>query len=116
MVTINAADAGTIAIGGDLVVNRLGFGTMRLPGPGVIGPPANLAAARETLRLLPELGVNLIETSIAYGPLVADLLVRDVLHPYAGIVIASSGGLLRPGPSQWSIDGRPEALRRAVWA
>ena len=104
----------TITIGGDLVVNRLGYGTMRITGPGVIGPPPDIAAARETLRLLPELGVNLIETSAAYGPLVADLLVRDVLHPYRGLVIAASGGMLRPGPSQWSIDGRPEALRRAV--
>lgn len=114
MLKIDAAESGTIAIGGDLAVHRLGYGTMRITGPGVIGPPANIEAARETLRLLPELGVNLIETSVAYGPLIADLLVREVLHPYRGLVIASSGGLLRPGPSRWLTDGRPEALRRAV--
>ncbi|HEX7702129.1 MAG TPA: hypothetical protein VF403_15435, partial [Kofleriaceae bacterium] len=74
MLKIDAAESGTIAIGGDLAVHRLGYGTMRITGPGVIGPPANIEAARETLRLLPELGVNLIETSIAYGPLIADLL------------------------------------------
>jgi aryl-alcohol dehydrogenase-like predicted oxidoreductase len=106
--------AGTITIGGDLVVHRLGYGTMRLPGEGVIGPPQDIAAARATLRLLPELGVDVIETSVAYGPLIADLLVREVLHPYRDMVIASSGGMLRPGPSRWTIDGRPEALRRAV--
>lgn len=108
-----AADAGDVMIG-DLRVHRIGYGTMRLTGPGIFGPPPDLAAARETLRIQPELGVNLIDTSNAYGPLVAEMLVRDVLYPYAGLVIATKGGLLRPGPNQWVMDGRPEALRAAV--
>jgi pyridoxine 4-dehydrogenase len=110
----NAADAGTITIGGDLVVNRLGFGAMRLTGPGIMGPPIDMAAARATLRALPELGVNFIDTSNAYGPVVSELLVREVLHPYTGLVIATKGGLLRPGPNQWLNDGRPQSLRAAV--
>jgi pyridoxine 4-dehydrogenase len=104
---------GTIAIG-DIEVSRLGFGTMRIVGPGVIGLPPDLAAARETLRLLPELGVHLVDTANASGPVIAELLVREVLHPYRGLVIATKGGLLRPGPFQWHSDGRPEALRAAV--
>ncbi|HEX3476949.1 MAG TPA: aldo/keto reductase [Kofleriaceae bacterium] len=104
---------GTIAIG-DFEVCRLGFGTMRLVGPGVIGPPRDVAAARETLRLLPELGVNLVDTANSYGPLLAEWLVRAVLHPYRGLLVATKGGLLRPGPNQWQTDGRPEALRAAV--
>jgi pyridoxine 4-dehydrogenase len=104
---------GTITIG-DLQVSRLGFGTMRIVGDGVFGAPPDLSAARETLRLVPELGVNLVDTANAYGPLIAELLVRDVLHPYRGVVVATKGGLLRPGPSQWKSCGRPEALRAAV--
>jgi aryl-alcohol dehydrogenase-like predicted oxidoreductase len=104
---------GTIAIG-DFEVSRLGFGTMRIVGHGVIGLPPDLAAARETLRLVPELGVNLVDTANAYGPLIAELLVREVLHPYPGLLIATKGGMLRPGPFQWHSDGRPEALRAAV--
>src|SRR5262249_23629844 len=72
---------------------------------------ADLEAARTILRSLPELGVNFIETSIAYGPMISELLVRETLHPYPGMVVATNGGLLRPGPSQWVPDGRPEALR-----
>ena len=104
---------GTIAIG-DFQVSRLGFGTMRIVGPGVFGPPPDVAAARETLRLVPELGVNLIDTANAYGPLFAEVLVRDVLHPYRGLLVATKGGMLRPGPFQWKTDGRPEMLRAAV--
>jgi pyridoxine 4-dehydrogenase len=104
---------GTIAIG-DFQVSRLGFGTMRLVGPGVFGPPLDVAAARETLRLVPELGVNLVDTANSYGPLLAEWLVRTVLHPYRGLLVATKGGLLRPGPSEWQPDGRPEALRAAV--
>jgi len=109
-----AAAAGTITIGGDLTVNRLGFGTMRIIGPGAIGPPPDPEAARATLRALAELEVNFVETSIAYGPMISDLLVREVLHPYTNMVIATGGGLVRPGPSQWLEEGRPEALRLAV--
>lgn len=103
----------TIAIG-DFQVSRMGFGTMRIVGPGVFGPPPDVAAARETLRLVPELGVNLVDTANAYGPLFAEVLVRDVLHPYRGLLVATKGGFLRPGPFQWKTDGRPEMLRAAV--
>jgi len=104
---------GTVTIG-DLEVSRLGFGTMRIVGEGVMGMPHDLAAVRETLRLVPELGIQLIDTANSYGPLVAELLVREALHPYRGLVIASKGGMLRPGPFQWHTDCRPEALRKAV--
>lgn len=106
-------NCGTIAIG-DFQVSRMGFGTMRLTGPGVFGPPPDVAAARETLRLVPELGVNLVDTANSYGPLLAEWLVRAVLHPYRGLLVATKGGVLRPGPSEWQPDGRPEALRAAV--
>ncbi|MEP6864480.1 MAG: aldo/keto reductase [Deltaproteobacteria bacterium] len=104
----------TVTIGGDLVIHRLGFGAMRLTGPGIAGPPPNMPAALETLRALPELGVDFVDTSNAYGPMVSELLVRQALHPYRGITVATKGGLLRPGPNQWQPDGRPEALRAAV--
>ena len=104
---------GTIAIG-DLQVSRLGFGTMRITGPGVFGPPHDVASAHETLRLLPELGVNLVDTANAFGPLFAELLVRSVLYPYRGLVVATKGGVVRPGPSHWQEAGRPEQLRAAV--
>jgi pyridoxine 4-dehydrogenase len=104
---------GTIAIG-DFQVSRIGFGTMRITGPGVMGPPRDLAAAREALRLVPELGINLVDTANAYGPLVAELLVCDELHPYRGLLVATKGGVVRPGPNQWRSDGRPAALRAAV--
>jgi aryl-alcohol dehydrogenase-like predicted oxidoreductase len=104
---------GTITIG-DFEVSRLGFGTMRVVGDGVFGPPRDIASARETLRRVPELGVSLIDTANSYGPLVAELLVREALHPYRGLLVATKGGFLRPGPFQWHPDGRPEALRAAV--
>jgi len=110
----SADAAGTVTIGGDLVVNRLGFGTMRLTGAGAFGPPRDLDAARAALRASIDLGVNLIDTSNAFGPLVAELLVREVLHPYRDITIATKGGLLRPAPFQWNNDGRPESLRTMV--
>jgi pyridoxine 4-dehydrogenase len=106
---------GTVTIG-DISVHRLGFGTMRLTGPGIFGPPGDLERARQTLRLVPELGIDFVDTSNAYGPIVAELLVREVLHPYRGILVATKGGLLRPGPEQWSNDGRPASLRTAVEA
>lgn len=99
---------------GDRAIRRLGFGTMRLVGRGVMGPPPDVAAARECLRLLPSLGVDFVDTANSYGPLIAEMLVREVLHPYASVTVATKGGLLRPGPLQWKNDGRPEALRVAV--
>jgi aryl-alcohol dehydrogenase-like predicted oxidoreductase len=107
--------AGRVSIG-HLSIHRLGLGTMRFTGPGIFGPPPDLEAARATLRTARELGVDFIDTSNAYGPMVAELLVRQTLHPYAGVVVATKGGLLRPGPEQWVKDGRPVALRAAVEA
>jgi len=111
-----AAASGTISIGGDLEVHRLGYGAMRITGPGFIGPPPDMAAARATLRALPGLGVTFVDTAIAYGPMVSEMLVREALHPYTGMVVATKGGMLRPGPYQWVMDGRPEALRASVEA
>ena len=112
----SVAEAGTVTIGGDLTIHRLGFGTMRLTGPGMFGPPADLDGARATLRTVRELGSDFVDTSNAYGPVVAELLVRESLHPYTGITVATKGGLLRPGPNQWANDGRPASLRTAVEA
>jgi len=108
---------GTITIGGDLTVGRLGFGAMRLCGPGVWGEPADPAAAREILHRVVDLGVTLIDTADAYGPEVNERQIAEALYPYpAGLVIATKGGLLRPGPGRWTPDGRPEYLRAACEA
>jgi len=114
MASINASGSGTFKIGGDLEVNRLGFGAMRITGKGIWGEPANPKAARETLAKLPELGVNLIDTADSYGPFVSEDLIREVLHPYKGLVIATKGGLTRHGPDIWAPLGRPEYLRQCV--
>lgn len=112
--TLDAAAAGTISLG-DLTVNRLGFGAMRLTGPGVWGPPADPAVARAVLRRAVELNVNLIDTADSYGPHINEELIADALHPYpAGLVIATKAGWLRPGPGRWVPDGRPHHLRDAV--
>jgi aryl-alcohol dehydrogenase-like predicted oxidoreductase len=103
----------TVAIG-DIAIHRIGFGTMRLTGPGAFGPPADLESARAMLRALVELGVDFVDTSNAFGPVVSELLVREALHPYRGITVATKGGLLRPGPNRWVHDGRPDSLRAAV--
>ncbi|MDQ1449072.1 MAG: pyridoxine 4-dehydrogenase [Actinomycetota bacterium] len=110
--TPNAAAGGTFTIGGDLPVNRLGFGTMQLPGPGVWGEPRDPGEALRVLRRAVELGVNLIDTADSYGPFVAERLIKEALHPYpADLVIATKAGLTRPGPGQWVPDGRPAYLR-----
>jgi aryl-alcohol dehydrogenase-like predicted oxidoreductase len=114
MTTPNAAASGTFSIGGDLEVNRLGFGAMRITGKGIWGDPADPAKARATLAKLPELGVNLIDTADSYGPYVSEDLIREVLHPYEGLVIATKGGLTRHGPNVWPPLGRPEYLRQCV--
>ena len=105
----------TIQIG-DMTIHRLGYGAMRITGPGVFGPPLDIEAARATLRSLPALGVDFVDTAIAYGPMVSEMLVREALHPYTGMVIATKGGLARPGPGQWLPDGRPEVLRASAEA
>ncbi|WP_413626331.1 aldo/keto reductase [Luteibacter sp. Lutesp34] len=114
MSSIHAAASGTFRIGGDLEVNRLGFGAMRITGKGIWGDPADPRAARQTLEKLPALGVNLIDTADSYGPFVSEDLIREVLHPYKGMVIATKGGLTRHGPDIWAPVGRPEYLRQCV--
>jgi pyridoxine 4-dehydrogenase len=114
--TKRVADAsGTITLGGDLSVNRLGFGAMRLTGPGVWGDPDNPEEALRVLRRAVELGVNFIDTADAYGPFVSELLIRKALHPYPkGLVIATKAGLTRQGPNRWAPVGRAEYLRQQV--
>jgi pyridoxine 4-dehydrogenase len=107
-----AADSGTITIGGDLTVRRLGFGAMRVTGDGIWGPPADRDEAIAVLRRALELGVNFIDTADSYGPEVSEELIADALHPYPeDLVIASKAGLVRPGPGVWEPDGRPEHIR-----
>ena len=108
--TSNASASGTFRIGGDLEVNRLGFGAMRITGKGVWGPPADHAEAIATLKRLPELGVNFIDTADSYGPNVSEQLIKEALHPYTKVHIATKGGLTRRGPDQWASNGRPEYL------
>jgi pyridoxine 4-dehydrogenase len=108
----SAAAAGTIDIGGDLTVNRLGFGAMRITGAGIWGEPSSRDQAIATLRRVVELGVNFIDTADSYGPQVSETLIAEALHPYADdLVIATKGGYARSGPNRWEPDGRPEHLR-----
>ena len=110
-----ATASGTFTIGGDLTVYRLGFGTMRLTGPGIWGPPANKNEAIAVLRRALELGINLIDTADSYGPEVSESLIAEALYPYPkDLVIATKGGYVRPGPDQWVPDGRPQHLREAL--
>ncbi|MDQ1717590.1 MAG: pyridoxine 4-dehydrogenase [Pseudonocardiales bacterium] len=111
---VHASEAGQIDIGGDLTVNRLGFGAMRLTGPGIWGPPADLDVARAVLRRAVELEVNFIDTADSYGPHVSETLIAEALYPYPeDLVIATKGGLERTGPNQWPVNGRPEHLKSA---
>jgi len=111
----SAAAAGTIDIGGDLTVNRLGFGAMRITGDGIWGEPADADRAKAALRRAVALGVTFIDTADSYGPDVSERLIAEALYPYPDeLVIATKGGLLRPGPGQWNPDGRPEHLRQAL--
>jgi len=112
-----AAAAGTLTIGGDLTVSRLGFGAMRITGPGIWGPPADSAAARRVLQRAVELGVDFIDTADSYGPEVSERLIAAALHPYPrGLVVATKGGMVRPGAGEWAADGRPAHLRAACEA
>jgi len=113
--TMNPATNPTWQLGGDLSVNRLGFGAMRITGEGIWGWPPDRNNALKVLKRAVELGVNLIDTADAYGPETSELLIAEALHPYPkGLVIATKGGLTRPGPSQWVPHGRPEHLKQAV--
>ena len=113
----NAGGAGTVDVGGDLTVNRLGYGAMRITGNGIWGPPVDPAVAVAVLRRAVELGVNFIDTADAYGPDVSETLIAEALHPYPDdLVIATKGGLTRSGPNRWEADGRPEHLRESCEA
>ena len=113
--TISAAAAGTFTIGGDLTVNRMGYGAMRITGAGVWGPPADKAASLLTLRRAIDLGVNLIDTADSYGPGTSEELIAEALYPYpGGLVIATKGGWERPGPGQWTHNASPKHLTGAL--
>ncbi len=113
--TISAKASGTFKIGGDLQVNRLGYGAMRLTGEGIWGPPKSKDEAIKVLKHLLDLGVNFIDTADSYGPYVSEELIAEALHPYPkDLVIATKGGLLRTGPNQWPPLGRPEYLHQEV--
>ena len=112
----NAAVAGTFPLGGGLLINRLGFGAMRLTGRGILGEPEDPGEARRVLWRVVELGVNLIDTADSYGPEVSERLIAEALHPYPDdLVVATKGGLTRPG-GRWVPDGRPEHCARRARA
>jgi pyridoxine 4-dehydrogenase len=106
-----ANQSGTFKIGGDMEVNRLGFGAMRITGPGIWGEPTDRAEAVRTLEALAPAGINFVDTADSYGPNVSELLIKEVLHPYKGMIVATKAGLTRSGPNQWSPKGNPEYLR-----
>lgn len=112
---VSAALSGTFTLGGELTVNRLGFGAMRITGEGIWGPPKSKKEALAVLRRAVELGVNFIDTADSYGPNVSEELIAEAIHPYPeDLVIATKGGWLRPGPNHWTHDASPEHLRNAV--
>jgi len=110
--SVTAGEAGTFRIGNDIQVNRLGFGAMRVTGPGIWGEPQDRRESMRTLQHLAGLGVDFVDTADSYGPNVSEQLIREALHPYTDVVIATKGGLTRPGPNQWAPNGRPEYLRK----
>jgi pyridoxine 4-dehydrogenase len=110
MNTLDAAKSGSFAIGGDIEVHRLGFGAMRITGDGIWGEPKDRAEAIRTLKRLPEIGVDLVDTADSYGPDVSEKLIHEALHPYKGMLIATKGGFERPGPGNWVTNGRPDYL------
>lgn len=112
MTKLDAGQSGSFKIGGVVSVHRLGFGAMRLTGPGIWGPPNDPAECLRTLKRLPELGVNFIDTADSYGPDISEQLIREALHPYSGMLVATKGGLTRTGPNGWHAVGRPEYLRQ----
>jgi aryl-alcohol dehydrogenase-like predicted oxidoreductase len=112
MPDLSAAPSGTFKVGGEIAVHRLGFGAMRVTGRGIWGEPADRDEALRTLRRLPELGVTFIDTADSYGPDVSERLIREALHPYPGLLVATKAGLTRSGPDQWAPNGRPEYLRQ----
>jgi pyridoxine 4-dehydrogenase len=112
---VNAKQAGTVTLGNEISVHRLGYGAMRLTGPGIWGPPKDRKSALAVLRRAVELGVNFIDTADSYGPHVSEELIAEALHPYpSDLVIATKGGWERPGPNQWIHNATPDHLRKAV--
>ncbi len=110
MAKLDAGQSGTFTIGGNTTVNRLGFGAMRITGAGIWGEPEDRAEALRTLRRLPELGVDFVDTANSYGPDVSEQLIREALSPYRGMLIATKAGLTRSGPNQWTPKGDPDYL------
>jgi pyridoxine 4-dehydrogenase len=111
MAQLDVRKSGSFKINNDIEIHRLGFGAMRITGARVWGLPLDIAEAIRTLKRLPGLGINFIDTADSYGPEVSEQLIRDTLYPYDGILIATKAGLRRPGPGEWERDGRPEHLR-----
>ena len=110
MTALDAAKSGSFKIGNEFDVNRLGFGAMRITGDGIWGEPKDRTEAIRTLKRLPEIGVNFIDTADSYGPDVSGKLIHEALHPYKDLLVATKGGLERPGPNNWVPSGRPEYL------
>src|ERR1700754_3813131 len=106
----NASHSGSFKIGGDIEVHRLGYGAMRVTGKGIWGEPKDREECIRTLRRLPDLGVNFIDTADSYGPDVSEQLIREALHPYDGLLIATKAGFTRSGPDRWHVNCRPEHL------
>jgi pyridoxine 4-dehydrogenase len=109
---LDARKSGSFIVGGDIEVHRLGFGAMRITGPRIWGPPLDRPEAIRTLKRLPELGINFVDTADSYGPDVSEQLIHEALYPYDGILIATKAGLTRPGPGEWERDVRPDHLRQ----
>jgi pyridoxine 4-dehydrogenase len=112
MSKLDARKSGSFKVGGEIEIHRLGFGAMRITGKGIWGPPEDKPEAIRTLKRLPDLGIDFVDTADSYGPDVSEQLIREALHPYRGMLIATKGGFQRPGPSVWEMDGRPEWLRK----
>jgi len=113
--TINAAGGGTFSIGDDLTINRMGYGAMRITGPGIWGPPKDRAESIRVLQKAVELGVNFIDTADSYGPHISEEIIAEALHPYPkDLLIATKGGLTRTGPNQWPVNGHPQHLKEAL--
>ena len=110
----SAAASGPFKIGGEIAVHRLGFGAMRITGPGIWGAPKDKGECLRTLKRLPELGIDFIDTADSYGPEISEDLIREALHPYRGLLIATKGGLTRPGPDRWTPNGDPDYLVKAA--
>ena len=112
MSKLDARKSGSFKVGGEIEIHRLGFGAMRITGKGIWGTPEDKPEAIRTLKRLPDLGIDFIDTADSYGPDVSEQLIREALHPYRGMLIATKGGFQRPGPNVWEMDGRPEWLRK----